>query len=242
MPTKVKSTSAKTERFEGFADARCTFFRELAKRQDRAWFAAHKGEFKTGYEEPMQALLAEARDRVDGAYPDCEIAEPKVFRIHRDVRFSPDKSPYKTHVGGVLYMSVGKKGTNDAPSPLYVQIGTKCLAAAGHYMMDGPQLARFREAVLDDDSGKELQALTAKLEKKGYEIGSFEQLKKVPRGVDPEHPRAALLKHKGLIVTFPAFSSPKLIAERGLLDEVVKHAKAVAPLVRWLTFNVPARG
>src|SRR5688572_33166025 len=79
-----KTTSGATG-FDGFADAKCSFFHELAKKQDRAWFAAHKHEFKEGYEQPMTALLEEARDRIASAYPDQPLAPPKVFRIHRDV-------------------------------------------------------------------------------------------------------------------------------------------------------------
>ena len=240
MPTRARTTSAKTDgaaRFEGFADAGCTFFKQLAKNQDRDWFAKHKAEFQEGWERPMLSLLREAKTKLDGAYPDCDIAEPKVFRIHRDVRFSADKSPYKTHIGGALYVKIGQKGMTEVPAPLYVQLGTESFSGAGHYMMDAAQLAKFRASVVDEEKGGELAKIVAKLEKAGFVMGSHDELKKVPRGFDAEHPRASLLKKKGLVVTFPKLSSPKVIAERKFLDEVVTHAKAVAPLVRWLTFH-----
>lgn len=224
-------------RFDGFADASCKFWHDLAKKQDKAWYDAHKAEHKSGWEEPMRALLAELRDKLDGAYPDCDLAEPKIFRIHRDVRFSKDKSPYKTNVSGCLYVKIGPSKATETPAPLYLQIGTDTFAGAGLYMMDGPQLERYRAAVVDAKKGKELGTLAAKLEKAGYELASAETLKKVPRGFDPEHPRAELLKRKGLTVTFPTLPK-KAIASRELVKVLADHGKAVAPLVRWLTYSV----
>ena len=100
-------------------------------------------------------------------------------------------------------------------------------------MMDAGQLARFRAAVLDERRGAELAAILAKLERGGFVAGSHDTLKKVPRGIDPEHPRAELLKRKGLIVEFPGFRS-ELIVSRALVDWLVKQTKAAAPLVEWL--------
>ena len=76
--------------------------------------------------------------------------------------------------------------------------------------------------------------IVAKLEKKGFRVGAMETTKKVPRGVDPEHPRAELLKRKGLIVSFePPLAT---VAKRALLAWIVERAKAAVPLVEWLTF------
>lgn len=181
----------------------------------------------------MQALLGECVRALDRAYPDCELEAPKIFRIYRDVRFAKDKSPYKTHVGG--YLPMHGKSPIGSPIALYVQVGTEVFAGAGQYSMDGPSLAKFRAAVLDPKRGAELGRMLAKLEPKGYRVSAMETLKKVPKGVDPEHPRAELLKHKGLVLMFPPV--PKgLIAKRALLDWAVTHARAVAPVVRWLVF------
>ena len=99
-------------------------------------------------------------------------------------------------------------------------------------MMLPPQLARFRAAVLDD-RGAELARILRKLRGAGYAVGAHEELKKVPRGLDEEHPRADLLRYKGLIVTFPALP-PKLLVSRALVDWLVKRAAPAAPLVEWL--------
>lgn len=222
--------------FEGFPDGEAKFFKALAKHQDRAWFAAHKQEFEEGWNAPMKALLAEVRAKVDAAFPHCDLEEqPKVFRIFRDVRFSRDKSPYKTHVGGTISVKRSGKAT-EVPIALYVQIGVpEAFAAAGHYMMDGPALARFRQAVAEDTRGTELVKILASLGKKGFQVSSHDMLARVPKGFDPEHPRAEHLRRKGLHVTFPAI--PKaLIPSSKLVGHLAGQVKAAAPLVEWLVF------
>lgn len=232
-----------TPRFAGFPDAKGRFFQQLAKNQDRDWFLAHKEEYQRDFEAPLKALLIEVAEAAQPAYP-TPLAPPKIFRIQRDVRFSADKTPYKTHIGGVLYLDMGL-GQMEAPSPLYVQIGSDksrterhagSFCAAGQYTMSPPQLESFRDAVAGD-AGIALAKAISKLVKAGYEITSFESLKKVPRGYDPEHPRADLLKLKGLIVNFPAIPS-ETYQTPALAKTLTSHAKTVAPVIRWLTDNV----
>jgi uncharacterized protein (TIGR02453 family) len=233
-----KSTPWKPPRFEGFADARLSFFRTLAKHQDRAWFAEHKTEYEEGWQKPMLALLGEARAKLDPIYKHCELAEPKVMRIYRDVRFSKDKSPYKTWIGGGVSVARASK-LPEAPAALYMHIGLEngratCFGAAGIYAMMPDALARYRAALLDEKRGREIAGIVSKLEKKGFRVAAMETMKKVPRGVEPEHPRAQLLKKKGLIVSFEA--PPAKIESRALLDWAVGQARAAAPMVEWLTF------
>ncbi|HEY2514261.1 MAG TPA: DUF2461 domain-containing protein [Polyangiaceae bacterium] len=221
-------------RFEGFADAQAKFFRRLAKNQNREWFQAHKEEFELGYNEPMKALLAELREALDPLFPHADLDEPKVLRIYRDVRFSKDKSPYKTHIGGMVPTKRAGK-SNAVPAALYFHLGTEIFAAAGHYMMDGPDLARFRAAVADDARGKELEGIVAKLRKKGFKTESHGALKRAPRGFDPEHPRGELLKVTGLVAMFPALPA-EILKSRKLVSWLVARSKEVAPFVEWLVF------
>jgi len=220
-------------RFDGFADGHARFFVALAKNQRREWFEAHRHEYEQGWLTPMKALLAEVHERIDPFFPHHPLAEPKVFRIHRDVRFSKDKSPYKTHIGG--YIAVDGSGSGpSAAAPLYMHLGaTERFVAAGQYMMDAAQLARFRAAVLDDREGGRLARTLATLERAGFTVGSHETLQKVPRGFDPAHPRADLLRRKGLIVSFPALPR-ELLVSRGLVDWIVSYTKRAGPLVEWL--------
>jgi uncharacterized protein (TIGR02453 family) len=225
--------AAPPTRFEGFADREGRFFGALTRNQRREWFELHRREYEEGWLGPMKALLAEVRERIDALFPHHPLGEPKVFRIYRDVRFSKDKSPYKTHIGGY----VGIEGAGHGPSgtaALYVHLAAKeAFVAAGQYMMDGAQLARFREAVIEDRRGGEIAAILRKLTRAGFAVGSHDVLQRVPRGVDPDHPRAELLKRKGLIITFPDLPR-KLLVSRALVEWLVTHTKRVVPLVEWV--------
>jgi uncharacterized protein (TIGR02453 family) len=228
-----KAAQTTPDRFEGFADRDGRFFRALARNQRRDWFEAHRREYEHGWLAPMKALLAEVRERIDASFRQHPLAQPKVFRIHRDVRFSKDKSPYKTHIGGYVAIEGTGQGPS-APAALYVHLGTKeVFVAAGQYMMDAAQLARFREAVIDDRRGGELATVLRKLTRAGFAVGSHDTLQRVPRGLDPDHPRAELLKRKGLIVTFPE-PPRRLLVAHGLVDWLVTHTKRAVPLVEWL--------
>lgn len=220
--------------FSGFADENASFFRRLAKNQDRDWFHAHKAEYDEGYARPMKELLAEVRAKVDASFAHTELDEPKVFRIFRDVRFSKDKSPYKTHCGGFLPTKRQGKAT-EVPMALYLHVGQpSSFAAAGHYMMDPAALVRYRAAVADR-RGDELEKLLKSLRKKGFSVDSHDSYKRVPKGYDETHPRAEHLKRKGLTVGFPAL--PKgILATPKLLPWLVTNIKASAPLVEWLLF------
>ncbi len=230
-----KKTSQQTgDLFEGFADQDGKFFKALAKNQNKEWFTRHKSEFEEGWSGPMKALMAELSLKLESAYPDCDLGEPKAFRIYRDVRFSKDKTPYKTHVSGFIPLKAGASPM-ESPAAIYFQVGTETFAAAGQWGMSKQALDRYRAAIIDDASGKELGRFLASLEKKGFVRGAMEVMKRVPRGFEPEHPRADLLRHKGLVVTFPPLDK-KLLTSRKLVDALVKQSKLVAPFVRWLAF------
>jgi len=217
--------------FAGFADKNARFFRALAKNQNRDWFLAHKDEYERGWLQPMKDLLTEVRYTLERGYP-CELGEPKVFRIHRDTRFSSDKSPYKTQVAGYVPVA-GPRSPMGGPVAMYLHLGTETYVGAGNWMMEPAQLARFRAAVLDDRRGGALAKLVAKLEKAGFTAGAREALKKVPRGFDPEHPRAELLKLKGLVASYPTLDR-ELIVSHALVDWLVKQSRLASPLVEWL--------
>jgi uncharacterized protein (DUF2461 family) len=100
-------------------------------------------------------------------------------------------------------------------------------------MMDGDQLKRFRAAVVDAKRGSELAKLLATLGRAGFSVDSHEQTQRVPRGFDPDHPRADLLRRKGLIVAFPGLDRTLLTSPK-LVEWVVTQAKKPVPLVEWL--------
>jgi uncharacterized protein (TIGR02453 family) len=220
--------------FTGFPDADGRFFQALAKHNERAWFLAHKTEYEEGYNLPMKALLGTLRASIDKAYPRCDLAEPKVFRIFRDVRFSKDKSPYKTHIGGFIPLARSGKKVTDLPMALYFHVGAKeTFAAAGHYMMEKESLEGFRASIADPRRGKELVEILASLAKKGFVAAAHDKSKRVPKGYPADHPRAELLTYKGLTVSFPKVPKGMLTSPK-LVGWLTQGCKASAPLVDWL--------
>ena len=132
------------------------------------------------------------------AFPAVEDAAPRVFRIHRDVRFSKDKSPYKDHVGGTL--AIGQ-------SLVYVHVdGGDVWAAVGVYDPTPAQLTAFRAAVGSTDLGPTLLAESERLEKRGYEVMSIDSLARAPAGWSPTHPCIRLLRMKGYALKLPTLT------------------------------------
>jgi uncharacterized protein (TIGR02453 family) len=220
-----------TTRFEGFPKEGQAFFAELAFRQDRDWFKAHKADYERLWETPMQAFMEALKAKLAGPFPDTKKATPRYFRIYRDVRFSKDKTPYKTSISAALSLFGG--GALHEMSGLYCEFGKEPFIAMGRWMMEPPVLLKYRKAVASDATGKPLGALVQKALKQGYELGSHEVLQRVPKGFDPEHPRAELLKRKGLALSFPALT-PKELASPKLVDVVAKQAAALAPVMKVL--------
>lgn len=225
--------------FRGFADTQGRFFEALLLHNDRDWFQSHRTEYEEGWARPMASLLAEVRAALAGAYGRRALGEPHVFRIHRDVRFSKDKSPYKTHVGGWIPLQTGRAATpGEAPAAIYLQVGVQeRFAGAGCWTLDPESLARLRAALLDPRRGAALARLLAPLEAAGFAPMAAETLARAPRGVDPEHPRAALLRLKGLAVSAPTVPA-RLLTRPELTGWLTAQARAAAPLVRWLADHV----
>jgi uncharacterized protein (TIGR02453 family) len=224
-------------RFQGFDRRAPGFFHELAAEQSREWFAARKADYVALWQEPMEALLEQARAGLARAYRGATLT-PKIFRIQRDVRFGADKSPYKTHIAGVILVGAarGNRPTIGAAA-LYLQLGLEEYAGAGHYIFEGEQLTRWRRAVAADKTGKEIASLVAAARKQQLAPDAHEILQRVPKPHDAEHPRAELLRHKGLVLGFP--SIPRgMIHKPAFAEWLVEQAERAAPVVRWLVKRI----
>jgi len=224
-----KAAAAPT--FTGFDKDALQFLHELTLEMNREWFEANKARYQARWVEPMTALLGSVRDRLAKAYAPIKLGPPKLFRIYRDTRFAKDKSPYKTHVAGMIPLREGC-------AALYMHLGLEEeYVGMGTYFFEDTQLPKWRKLVAADKTGNPLVALVTKLRKAGYNVGGHEDYKKVPKGFDPEHPRAEFLKMRGLTAGVPAI--PKgLLFKPGFADWLVDHGKATAPLVSWLYRNV----
>jgi uncharacterized protein (TIGR02453 family) len=203
--------------FEGFPEAALDFYDDLEMDNTKSFWEAHKATYDAAVKAPMTALTDALAE---------EFGSAKVFRPYRDVRFAKDKTPYKTHQGAFV-----------AAGPAcgwYVEISARGVrTGGGFYEAGGANLARVRESIANEASGKQLQAILRKLEKAGFEVGG-ERLKTAPRGYDAEHPRIELLRHKSITVGHP-IGFDKVIHSADLLDLVRKDWRALRPLVEWVS-------
>jgi uncharacterized protein (TIGR02453 family) len=169
--------------FLGFSPAGLRFLRELAKNNDRAWFAPRKHVYETELLEPLRALVDDATIALGKAkIPIGADPERGPFRIYRDVRFSRDKSPYKTNLGAYL----SHDGRRDSPGGLYIHVQPKAsFMALAFYQLDKPLLQRWREALVAQP--KRFEAMLRALERNGLKLSEPElTLKRMPRGFEDQ--------------------------------------------------------
>lgn len=205
---------------EGISFDAVDFYEELQVNNSREWWAAHKERYDTVVRGPMEVL---------GVALEEEFGPTKVFRPNRDVRFSRDKSPYKTHQGLVAY-TASRMGW-------YVQVGAEgLLTAAGWYAATPEQVARYRAALDDEKPGAELQRIVAELRGAGYDIGG-DRLKTRPRGVEPDHPLLDLLRHRTLTARRER-GAPEWLPTPEAVQRVRADWRIYRPLMGWLDRHV----
>jgi uncharacterized protein (TIGR02453 family) len=210
-------------RTSGFSPAATQFFEDLEDQNTREFWVAHKDVFEREVRGPMAALL----DSLPEEYQPF-----KVFRMNRDIRFSADKSPYKTMHGAA-------HGMPGAVHYLHLD-ASGLMVACGSYMMPSDELERFREAVAADTSGGELEEILAGLRRRRslrLSPGGAEPLKTAPRGYPRDHPRADLLRQKGLIAMRTRAASELQNGAR-LRTFVVETFEMCADLTDWLRHYV----
>ena len=208
--------------FAGFPPAVFAWFEGLEADNSRAYVQRTRATLDGPVRDGMQALLDELAGDEFGP-------ETKLFRQHRDLRFTRDKSPYKTRTYGILH------GPDRAH---YAELSAHGLyAGTGLYQPSREQLERFRDAVLDDAAGPELEAIVAAARGAGLEVeGST--LRSAPRGMPRDHPRIALLRHTALIAGRRLAPGPEGIGREPALRHVAGTWRAAAPLLGWLDRHV----
>jgi uncharacterized protein (TIGR02453 family) len=203
--------------FRGWPVEAVEFYEGLLADNSKTYWQAHKKTYDEDVRGPMLALLAELEPAWGAG---------KIFRPYRDVRFSADKTPYKTHIGALL------------AGGGYVQLGADGLAAGcGVWHLDGEELRRYRDAVAADRSGEPLARIVADLRGHDVEVIARESLKTAPRGYDRDHPRADLLRHKGLAAwrSWPVGAWLGTATARTRVEELLTAAR---PLNDWLREHV----
>ena len=202
--------------FQGWAADAIDFYDGLEEDNSKAYWAAHKTTYEHAVRRPMEELLEELADR---------LGPGRIFRPYRDVRFSADKSPYKT----AMAAAIGDGG--------YVQLSAAGLAAGrGMYMMAPDQLQRYRQAV-DGPPGAEIVPVVAAIRDAGIEITAHGRLKTAPRGYPKDHSRINLLCLKGLIA-WQQWPAGAWLATPAAKKRLVEFFDRAQPLQDWLNAHV----
>ena len=209
--------------FEGFGPKVRKWFQGLEADNSRTYFTANREYFDEAIRDQMEALLSELSERFGG--------EVRMFRQNRDIRFSADKSPYKTNTYGIL------RGSEVAAEGLYASISARGLVAgSGYHVMARDQLDRFRDAIVDQGHGTELSNRVAKAERAGLELWG-DRLATAPRGYPKDHDRIELLRLKRLTLGATQKFGRGIGRSEGL-EFVTKTWHAAAPVTGWLDEHV----
>jgi len=221
--------------FRGFPEGGLRFLDELALNNNKEWFEAHRREFEGYLLEPGKSFVAELGPRLRQHISPAIHAEPKVngsiMRMNRDIRFSKDKSPYKTWFG--LWFWEGERRSMEC-SGFYLGLsGDGVSLGAGKHGFEPDLLERYRNAVVDPKLGADLERAIDEVKQSGdYEIhGRY--YKQVPRGFDRDHARADLLLYNGLHAT-ASVGEPVELQTPAFVDFTLRHYTALAPVHRWL--------
>ncbi|MGK4580619.1 DUF2461 domain-containing protein [Kitasatospora sp. HPMI-4] len=203
--------------FHGWPAEALEFYEHLEADNSRTFWDAHR----TAYEELVRGPMADLLDELED-----EFGPGKIFRPYRDVRFSADKTPYKTHIGAHL-----RTGG-------YIQLSADGLACGnGMWRLAADQLARYRAAVAEDITGAELERVIAEVEQAGPAVHGHETLRTAPRGYPRDHPRIGLLRHKGL-VAWQQWEPAAWLGTRTAARRITAFLRASQPLRAWLDDHV----
>ena len=221
-----------TTTFAGMPDEGLAFLEDLEERNTKAFFDANRQVFKDQVQVPFAALVEAAAARLRRTVPG--LGQPKVFRIYRDLRFSKDKTPYKTSLSAsVPSRPAGEGHGAGVGTGFYVNVGPAGLyTASGLYHPARPELERVRAAIADEATGPELEAILARAAGRGLEP-YLDPLQRMPKAWPPDHPRAGLLKARSLVLNRQHERAPWLQTAE-LLARLVADWKAMIPFNRWL--------
>ena len=219
-----------------FTTAALRFFRELERNNKKEWFEAHRAEYEETVREPMRELIAEMNTRLARFAPEIW-GDPQrsMFRIHRDVRFSKDKSPYKTHAACWFHHRSatrhvgGEANEGSAGFYFHLQPG-RSFVGGGLWMPPRPQLNKLRDAIADHAA--DFARVAQGLDKRFGGLDDEAMLKRMPHGFADDHPAATWLRYQ-------SFTSGRALEDSEVIGPalptlLVRELKGLLPLVRWL--------
>jgi uncharacterized protein (TIGR02453 family) len=224
--------------FQGFRPDALRFLKRLRRNNNRDWFERHRAVYETEVRDPLRALVEEMDVWLARVAPEL-VGDPRrsIFRINRDVRFSADKSPYKTNAACQFYHCDAGRGAGQdadgAGAGLYFQLADdECFVAGGIWMPARPALDKIREALADDHEGLERLVRASAFGRRFGALTREAVLTRMPRGYAEDHPAAEWLRYKSFTayrpLTIREVTSPRLAAT------LERDFAALVPLVRWL--------
>ncbi len=221
-----------------FTDDALRFLRSLARNNRRDWFEKHRENWLREVRDPMGELVEDLDLRIARFAPEMT-GDPKrsIFRLYRDVRFSPDKSPYKTHAACWFFHAdasskVGREAHGGgAGFYFHLQPGAS-FVGGGCWMPPRPALQRIRAALAADPPAFERSARSPALRRRMGALSEESMLTRVPRGYPAEHPAARWLRHQSFTVG-RKLSDEEVLGAR-LASTLSSDFKAITPLVRWI--------
>ena len=229
MEEKLPTASSKNN----FPDCTISFLKKLSKNNNREWFETHREEYNKNFFEPAQEFVINMGAKLFELSPFIT-AIPKIdksiFRIYRDVRFSKDKSPFKTNLG--VYFWEGSKKM-DSPG-FYFHVDPKeFFIGAGIYMFPTDMLKKYRNLVANTPAGDELNNILKKiLKNKKYSLGG-KKYKKIPKGFSPDSKNVELLLHES-VYTYYSSNNLEEIKNKNLVNFVYKIYKDMSALHFWM--------
>lgn len=229
--------------FEGFSAEGIGFLSELAQNNNKEWFDANKQRYIDLLQKPAVSLVATLGKRLqdisDGIRYDTRTnGSGSLMRINRDVRFSKDKSPYKTNIAMMFWEGTGKKMENPG---FGIQITANVEDSGlmtGQFGFSKEMVITYREAVHADETGDALVSAVEAVRSAGDYTLNGEQLKRVPREYDAEHPRGELLRYKGLWFSYSGLTLDDLTSPE-LVDICYEHFRNMSPVQQWLVKIAP---
>jgi len=202
--------------FTGWPVEAVEFYEGLEADNTKAYWQRNKATYENDVRAPMEELLKELEPGW---------GEGRIFRPYRDVRFSKDKSPYKTSIAATIgdgYISLWSSGLG---------------AGAGMWEMAPDQLQRYREAVDADRTGKKLEEIAAAIRKGGAELEGHGKLKSAPQGYSKDHPRIELLRYKG-VTAWQEWPAAAWLGTARAKERIERFFQLSKPLTAWLKKNV----
>jgi uncharacterized protein (TIGR02453 family) len=233
----VAGHSAPT-RFGGFRPEALGFLRRLRRNNRREWFERHRAVYESEIRGPMRALVEEMDVRLVPLAPELT-GDPQhsIFRIHRDVCFSADKSPYKTNAACQFYHHDAGRGAGQdaegAGAGLYFQIAEgQCFVAGGMWMPARPALEKIRDRIAESPEVVDRLLRAPGFRRRFGRLDEEDMLKRMPRGYREDHPAARWLRYR-------SFTASRMLTEREVQSPrlpaiLARDFAALVPLVRWI--------